>query len=204
MLKLLISLTSPYARTARIAVSALDLKAQTDVQLVDHRGHDQTLLSQNPLGKVPTLILEDGAVLYDSRVILECLYQRAGQSDLLYPGSDKFSVMTRQALAAGLMDCTIAAAVERRNHAVECRNDAWIERQETKVFRALGELERSVPQKNVSSIPSADEIFLASALGYLDFMMPGRWRDAHPMLCDWLNEFSGTVASYSETMPPKG
>ena len=68
---------SPFGRKVQIALSALrfdDVKIEpTDT--MDPRG---PLLQQNPLGKIPVLITEDGATYYDSRVILEYLDHRAG------------------------------------------------------------------------------------------------------------------------------
>lgn len=137
-MKLLISLTSRYARAARIAVPVLELQGQVDVQTVNHRGFDERLLKKNPLGKVPTLILQDEAVLFDSRVIVSHLYEQAGRAAELHRGPKKSRGATRQALATGVMDCTIAAAVEKRNHAPDCQNSAWIDRQEGKLCRVLG------------------------------------------------------------------
>ncbi|WP_281405408.1 glutathione S-transferase N-terminal domain-containing protein [Cohaesibacter sp. CAU 1516] len=54
---------------------------------------------RNPLGKVPTLILENEEVLYDSRVILDCLYERKGKAAFQFRGPDKYQGLIRQALA---------------------------------------------------------------------------------------------------------
>lgn len=200
-MKLLISLTSPYARAARIAVSVLELQGQVDVQTVNHRGFDERLLKQNPLGKVPTLILQDEAVLFDSRVIVSHLYEQAGRAAELHRGPEKFRGATRQALATGVMDCTIAAAVEKRNHAPDCQNSAWIDRQEGKLRRVLGFLAETGLSSDFIPIPSADDIFLACALGYLDFILPEIWKDADPALQQWLRDFSDHVPAFEETRP---
>ncbi|HAT85437.1 MAG TPA: glutathione S-transferase [Rhizobiales bacterium] len=201
MMKLLISLTSPYARSARLAVAALELETQVDMQTVNHRGFDDALLSQNPLGKVPTLTLEDGTVLFDSRVVVDYLYAFQGKSEYLFRGADRFQGQTNMALATGLMDCTIAAAVEKRNHEDACQNVQWIERQEGKVMRALAYLEKAPLSSDFASLPSADQIFMASALGYLDFMIGEGWKKDHPVLAKWLQDFADSVPAFELTVP---
>lgn len=202
MMRLLISLTSPYARMTRIAVPTLGLGAQIDMRQVNHRGFDETLLSQNPIGKVPTLTLDSGVVLYDSRVIIEYLYDYAGKSEALWSTADRYAGLTRQSLCLAMLDCTIAAAVEKRNHETPCQHQGWIERQEGKVARALGHLEAQQPAYESGTIPAADEIALACALGYLDFMMDGAWRAVHSALVTWLNSFEDAVPAFQETVPP--
>ncbi|WP_157967545.1 glutathione S-transferase N-terminal domain-containing protein [Cohaesibacter intestini] len=208
-MKLLISPTSPYARTARMAVSVLELDKEVTIQTVNHRGHDETLLVRNPLGKVPTLILENEEVLYDSRVILDCLYERKGKAAFQFRGPDKYQGLTRQALAAGLMDCTIAAAIETRNHDQDRQNSQWIDRQEGKILRALAMLDQAHLVTDFAPLPSADQLFLASALGYLDFTTQGTWwgkwqqswQQAHPNLAQWLQEFADAVPAFGATTP---
>lgn len=201
-MKLLISLTSPYARSARIAIGALGLEPQIDIQVVDNRGYDEALLKRNPLGKVPTLVLKTGEVLFDSRAIVDYLYGYAEKSAFLFRDPNKLMGPTRLALATGMMDCTIAAAVERRNHEQACQNGQWIERQEGKVARALAHLEQAKPSDAFAPLPTADQIFLASALGYLEFMKFGAWKDDHPSLAQWLETFSQAVPAFEATKPP--
>ena len=203
-MKLLISPTSPYARTARLAVSVLALEPHIDMQVVDNRGFDETLLKRNPLGKVPTLILENEEALFDSRTVVEFLYDHAGRRDYLYRAPNKMMGPTKLALAVGLMDCMIAAAIERRNHEQACQNNQWIERQEGKISRALAYLEQDEPCADFSPLPSADQLFLASALGYQDFMQFGDWKDDCPRLAQWLETFSKAVPAFEETKPRVG
>nr|WP_321980606.1 glutathione S-transferase N-terminal domain-containing protein [uncultured Cohaesibacter sp.] len=201
MMKLLISQTSPYARAARMAVSVLNLESQVEMQIVNHRGYDEQLLARNPLGKVPTLILENEVVLFDSRVIVEYLYHLKGQAAYLLQDTDKFQSQTTLALAAGLMDCTIAAGVEKRNHDLGSQNLQWIERQEGKVARTLEYLDKAPVSSKFTPLPTADQIFMASALGYLDFVVNENWKSSYPILAKWLFEFSECVSSFHLTAP---
>ncbi|SUX55694.1 glutathione S-transferase N-terminal domain-containing protein [Chromobacterium vaccinii] len=66
-MKLIASLTSPYARKVRIVLAEkkIDCPLEEDVPW----NADTRVTEYNPLGKVPVLELDDGSTLYDSRVI---------------------------------------------------------------------------------------------------------------------------------------
>ena len=62
------SLTSPYVRKVRIV---LDEKGISHEFANDPPFSPDTRVAQvNPLGKVPVLIMDDGYILYDSRIIV--------------------------------------------------------------------------------------------------------------------------------------
>ena len=69
---------SPFARKVRIAIALLGLSAKVEVRAADANDPADTLRQQNPVGKIPTLIADDGIAYYDSRVILEYLDHLAG------------------------------------------------------------------------------------------------------------------------------
>src|SRR5882672_2408171 len=83
-MKLLASLASPYTRKVRVVLA--EKKIECELELVDVNPAENPVSAHNPLGKVPTLVLDDGTALYDSRVIVEFLDARADQP--LDPGRD--------------------------------------------------------------------------------------------------------------------
>src|SRR5580658_6529321 len=78
MLILRSSPTSPFGRKVKLAAAVLELSDRIEVVAADTNDPEETLRLQNPLGKIPTLILEDGRAFYDSRVIVEYLDALAG------------------------------------------------------------------------------------------------------------------------------
>ena len=84
MLTLRYSLASPYARKIRIAADILGLADRIEIVGVDLADPADSIRLQNPLGKIPAPVLEDGSSLYDSRVIAEYLDHLAG-GDKLFP-----------------------------------------------------------------------------------------------------------------------
>ena len=61
---------SPFARKVRIAAAVLGLANKIEVRETDLNDPADPIRVQNPLGKIPVLILDDGTIYYDSRVIL--------------------------------------------------------------------------------------------------------------------------------------
>ena len=74
---------SPFGRKVNIAASVLGLSAEITIEKADTNDPADTVRRQNPLGKIPVLVIEDGTALYDSRVILEYLDHRAGGSRII-------------------------------------------------------------------------------------------------------------------------
>ena len=78
------TLTSPFGRKVRMAMRILGLDRHITIVPADTLDEADTLRQQNPLGKLPCLLLADGTALYDSRVIIEFLQEQAG-TDALVP-----------------------------------------------------------------------------------------------------------------------
>lgn len=197
MLTLRTSPASPFGRKVKIATSLLGLSDRIDIVPADTANPEDSLRQQNPLGKIPTLILEDGEALYDSRVILEYL-DGLTESGSIYPaGLERFKALRQQALADGIMDAALMQVYEGRFRAADKHEPKWIELQQGKVSRALDYAEAHL------SKPDADlhvgHIALACALGYLDLRMSGKWRENYPKLVAWLADFEARVPAYGKT-----
>ncbi|WP_347976011.1 glutathione S-transferase family protein [Bosea vestrisii] len=156
----------------------------------------ESLRRQNPLGKVPTLVFEDGTTLFDSRVIAEYLDHLAGGGRLFQAGDARFAQLRLQAVADGICDAGLLQVYEARLRTAEMRNAAWVENQAGKVARALASLEAVPP---VYDRPRIGEIALACALGYLDLRFDGAWRTGHPALVAWLDAFAARVPAFEAT-----
>lgn len=197
MLVLRSSPASPFGRKIRIAAHMLDLTERIRVDTADTMDPDEPLRRQNPLGKIPTLVLENGEALYDSRVIVEYLDALAGGGRLIPSGWSRFDALRRQALADGIMDAALLQVYEGRMRPEERRHPGWVEHQAGKVERGLVAARASLPTLRVR--PDVGDIALACALGYLDLRFEGRWRKVHPELEAWLESFGGCVPAFAAT-----
>jgi len=201
-MKLYFSPTSPYVRKVRVFALATGLDARierVDVELSPVKP-SATLNRDNPLGKVPALVTDDGEALYDSRVICEYL-DTLHEGARLVPeqGPARWRALRRQALADGLLDAAVAARYETALRPERLRWPEWEEGQLGKVRRAVDALEQEIDALSGVDIAA---IAAGCALGYLDFRYPGeRWRDGHPRLAQWFEHFAGR-ASMQATAPP--
>ena len=196
MLILRSSPTSPFGRKVRIAIAELGLEERIEVVPADTNDPEESLRRQNPLGKVPTLVFEDGSTLFDSRVIVEYLDHLAGGGRLFPAAEARFTQLRLQALADGICDAGLLQVYEIRLRSPEMRSPAWTENQAGKIARALAALEAAPPAYDR---PRIGEIALACALGYLDLRFDGAWRADHPALVAWLDGFADKVPAFEAT-----
>jgi glutathione S-transferase len=201
VLKLLASLTSPYARKVRIALA----EKKIEYQLVEESPYaeDSGVADHNPLGKIPVLLLDDGTALYDSRVIVEYLDTVSPVSRLIpEPSRQRILVRRWEALADGICDATAAIALERRRP-VSQQSKEWIERQQGKIARGVAELAHELDEKpwcNGEGYTLAD-IATGCTLGYLDLRFAELdWRDGYPNLAR-LAEKLLKRPSFADTVP---
>jgi glutathione S-transferase len=190
---------SPFGRKVRIAAAVCGLSGRITVEGTDTTDPGDSIRRQNPLGKIPALILEDGAVLFDSRVIVEFLDSEAGGNVIIPAGAARFPALTLQALADGIMEAALLQVYEKRWRAAEVQHRPWMDHQAGKVERALSVLEANPP--GLDGTPHVGQIALACALGYLDLRFEGLWRNRHPHLVAWLDGFAAAVPSFAETRP---
>jgi glutathione S-transferase len=200
MLVLRTSPTSPFVRKARIGMALCGLTDRIRLEPSDTLDPKDSVRAQNPLGKIPVVITEDGSAIYDSRVILEYFDGLAGGGRILPPaGSERIEALRLQALADGIMDAAILQIYEGRFRPQEKHEPRWLEHQAGKVARALDQLEKAPPP--LKPAIHVGHIALACALGYLDFRFAGRWRADHPRLADWLDEFAWKVPAFDQSKP---
>jgi glutathione S-transferase len=196
MLVLRSSPASPFGRKVRIAAAILGLSERIDVVAADTNDPGDSLRSQNPLGKIPTLVLEDGVTLYDSAVIVEYLDWLAGGGKIVPASSGlRFKALTLQALADGIMDAALLQVYETRFREPGQYVAKWLDHQAGKVARGLAALEGAPP---AASERDMGAIALACALGYLDLRFAGRWRADCPRLVAWLEGFAADVPAFEE------
>src|SRR5919106_3515232 len=110
-MKLLSSLASPYTRKVRIVLA--EKKIECDLEPVDVQPVENPVNSHNPLGKIPTLVLDDGTALYDSRVIVEFLDSVSPISRLIPDDMRKRVAVRRwESLADGVLDAGLLVRYE--------------------------------------------------------------------------------------------
>ncbi|MDR0458191.1 MAG: glutathione S-transferase N-terminal domain-containing protein [Burkholderiaceae bacterium] len=206
-MRLIGSLTSPFVRKVRIVLAEKKL----DCPLIadDPWAEDASTPAANPLGKVPCLVLDDGAAVFDSRVIVEYLDTLSPIGSLIPPsGRARVEVKTWEALADGLLDAAILARNEMTwpGRAAAERSQAWMERQMGKVDRALAAMSRGLADKEwclAGPQLTLADIAAGCALAWLAFRYPALdWRARHANLACLLDGRLMKRASFIDTAPP--
>jgi glutathione S-transferase len=182
------SLTSPFVRKVRVAF--------------DEKGLPYSFIPENPrlagsraehlvpLRKVPLLELDDGGVLYDSRVIVEYLETLGGTPLVPAEGAARWTALRLQALADGLGESVIKVWQERKLAEAERRADflAWEERRVERVLDALDKEPRA--GAHFTAELGIADIAVAVMLEYVDRRLELAWRTRWPALAEWLAPLS--------------
>ena len=191
-MKLIGSLGSPFVRKVRIF--AIEKNISFDFECMDVWNADSEIAHFNPLGKVPCLLLENGASLIDSRTIID-YFDSINPSAHLIPKAplDRAVVKTTEALADGILDAAILARREVIFRPPDKQSQEWIERQMEKVDKALGYVSESMLENrwcHFDKFGLAD-IALGSALDWLKFRLPNyHWEKRHNNLSEYLKKLS--------------
>lgn len=143
------------------------------------------LMRDNPLSKIPTLVLDDGSPLYDSAIICEYL-DTLHDGPKMFPveGKARFTALRRQALADGMLDLLILWRNERERPPQQI-SQVFISAYSAKVNAALDAFEAEIPELERTPL-GIGHIAYAVAAAYIDFrfpMMP--WREGRPLLTAW-------------------
>lgn len=182
------------------------LTGQADrIHLLESAAHpirrDTRIARYNPLAKVPTLMLEGGQVLFDSRTICEYLADTGGSTQL-FPdkGVERWRALSLQSLGDGLLDAALSARYETLARPDEFQWQDWRRAQLAKVIACLDVIEAQASSLTIDG-PTIGEVTIGCALGYLDFRFPElEWRDARPDAERWNAAFQASPAM-SATIP---
>src|SRR6476646_500704 len=191
-MKLLASLASPYTRKVRVVL--VEKKIECDLELVDVAPIDNAVNAHNPLGKVPTLVLDDGTPLYDSRVIVEFLDARSPINRLIPDETrDRVAVRRWEALADGVLDAGLLVRYETLRDKKE-RSKAWVDKQVARMQRGVAAIAQELEGRNWchGDRDSLADIAVGCCLGWLDFRKPGE--------VDWAKEYPGIERHYRKLM----
>lgn len=196
-MKLLCAPASPYSAKVRMAARHLGI-ALTEVK-VDTVSDPAELVDNNPLGKIPTLLTEDGRAVFDSRTIMHHLHRIGGKT--LYPkGAEaRTDADIFEALCDGVADCLLAIVYERRMRPEEKLHQPWIDRQWQKVNRGLDRLETLVD--DLPKEIDARHIALAALIGYLMLRFAGQWEQARPRLAAFPARFEKRFPDWASCRP---
>lgn len=200
MLKLRSSPASPFGRKVKVAALLTGHQDKIEIIAADTMNPDDPLRKDNPLGKIPCLVLEDGTTLYDSRVIVEFFDHDAGGGKILpLEWSARLAALKLQALADGITDAAILQLYEGRFRKPDRHEPAWIAHQGGKVERGLAALEASPPV--ATATPDIGTLSVACMLEWYEFRFSGLSSGRYPKLSAFLKEFNAKLPVFAKSKP---
>jgi glutathione S-transferase len=199
MLQLYGAGASPFVRKARVllAEAQIDDVEYVEVSASPMAGEDR-VKAANPLGKIPSLVRDNGPTIYDSNVICRFLDTHAGGH--FYPEARLWEILTLEATADGIMEAAVGIIYEKRFRPEHLWWPEWHEAHWAKIDRALDAIERTW-LSHLEGPVHMGQIAVACALGYLDLRYPERdWRKGRPGLTAWEATFAARP-SMTSTSP---
>src|SRR5215831_6306249 len=185
-MKLFYSPPSPYVRKSLVVAHELGLRERIELvpAAANPVNRDPAIVAHNPLGKIPTLLTDDGTALYDSHVICEYLNE-LGNGTLIPPaGPARWTVLMEHALADGILDAAVLVRYETVLRPEPLRWNDWISGQMEKVASGLDQIEQRAGR--FGDRLDLGTIAFGCVLGYLDFRFASlAWRDKHPNASKW-------------------
>lgn len=166
---------------------------------VDTNAGPAILVDNNPLGKIPTLLTDDGLSVFDSVAIMH--YFDRLKKGKLYPSNNgkRTQAEILESLCDGICDSLLAIVYERRFRDEEKVHQPWIDRQWKKVVSGLHHISAHPPK--IGKKPNGGHFALAATIGYLGLRFKGQWEAEHPELIDWAGKFEKKFPAYGEIKP---
>lgn len=190
-MKLHWSSRSPFVRKVMICAHETGIAGKLDCvySIVSLSKPNADVMRDNPLGKIPTLILDDGRILYDSIVICE-YFASVQPGSTLFPseGEARWTALRRHALGNGLLDTLLLWRSELSKPAQQ-QTPEWLSTFALKTRNTLDVIEAEADALAANGF-DIGHIGIGTALAYLDFRFGDLgWRNAHPRADAWMRQF---------------
>ncbi|MHA6643211.1 glutathione S-transferase [Mesorhizobium sp. A623] len=197
MPKLLYASASPYSAKVRMAAAYAGIAI--DAVPVKTSERPAQLIDANPLGKIPTLLLDDGRSLFDSRAITQYL-NRSSKNALFPRNPDKrIDAEVLEALADGICDCALSIIYERRLRPEEMVFQPWLDAQWTKIAASLDMLNANPPK--LPKKITVGQIALRACLAYMSLRFAGEWEKGRSRLARWAVRFDEKFPELKPFLP---
>lgn len=201
---------SPYVRRCAIALHMLEIPFERDTRSVF--GDGDAMRAINPVGRIPSLVLDDGEVVIDSAAILDCLDQMVGPDRALLPptGAARRAALFLSVLAAGTIDKMGARVYERSLRPADKQYAPWLDRVTTQLASGLAGLEARIGDDGwvAGPRPLQPDITIGCMIYYLrdrarDVFVAGRYPRLERLgdRCNALPAFVATTPVADEAMP---
>ena len=188
-MKLFYAAPSPYARKAHATAIETGMADKIEMERTSPWTDPEGYRDINPVGKVPALVRDDGAPLYQSNVICEYFDDQGDTKVFPAAGPARWTALRQLAAADGILDASVHSRMEGMFHEGEAISQKFLDRQEVSVVAALDQLEGEAD--DLKGPVTIGQIAVACALGYRDFRFNDMdWRAGRPNLAAWYEAFA--------------
>lgn len=196
---------SPYVRKVMIAAHELGLAEKLELirSVAVMTSPNPAIMADNPLNKIPTLVLDDGRPLFDSLTICEFLNHMAGGALFPPPGPERWDALMWHSAASGLTDVLILWRNEREKPP-SAQTPEWLAAFALKTRSTLAFLQAERSRFDAASF-GIGHIAIGCCLAYMDFRFADLdWRSAHPDLKAWFDDFTARPSFKATEIDPNG
>jgi glutathione S-transferase len=200
-MKLRYTPASPFSRKVLVVAHECGLSDRIEKVPADLEHPEGDLATHNPLGKVPTLVLDDGTSLIESPLICDWLEAQGNGKLIPREAKARVAALQLQALGDGVGEAAICVQRERNRTGAQ-HSDQVEARWKGKFDRTLDLLEREF-ERRMNGPANIGHVALACALGWVDFRMENMdWKAGRPKLATWYADIT-TRPSMAATAPKK-
>lgn len=196
-MKLFWTPASPFVRKVMVVAMELDLEPQISIHPTfwPHEwgtrtiAFDSEFVAANPIGRIPTLVTDEGVAIAESNWICDYFQKKVGMP-LLIPagGKERWQCVRLVGVADGALEAMIARRAENLRPPAEQSKD-FLSKQRERIARCFDTLEAEI--QTMQTELSLAQITAAVACGYMEFRYPAdEWRANRPELSGWYDAFS--------------
>ncbi len=141
---------SPFVRRVAITMKLMELPFEHANWSIG-RDFDH-IREYNPLGRVPTLVTDEGESLMESGAILDYLDELAGPERALLPrsGADRRRALNLMAMATGAAEKGVLQVYEGVFRPENKRHQPWLDRCRTQMSGSLAAIDRYLGERGVA------------------------------------------------------
>ena len=174
--------TSPFGRKAKVVSLVQEIELEEKIINV----YEANFLDKNnPLRKIPTLIVNDLTIIDSDNI---CLYfDSITKKNTIFPKENYWQIMSLTSIANGLMEAVLERFMELSRPDNE-KSKKFIDKLEMRIVRTIKWFESNWINYSENSL-TMDQIAIACALDYTIFRFNDKWKVDNPKLNKWFDSF---------------
>lgn len=194
---------SPYVRRVAVWLNLQDRAFEHHPVMVTGDDYER-LKTINPIGRVPALELDDGAILIETFAIIDWVEETASADKRLLPPAsrERMRALQMTAYANSLAEKAVALVYETTRRPENLHWSEWIERVEAQITAALDLLETNCPKDQFAggAHPNGADVAAVASFDFVVRTCPHLSEGKYPLL-HALSERANALPAFASTKP---